>query len=187
MIETSEFRKGLKVEMDGAPWVVVDFQHVKPGKGNSFTRTRLKNMITGQVVDYTFKSGDTLGKPDVEEAEVQFLYAMDDQYHFMNSSTYEQLTVNKDSIEEAVPFLKEETTVSIVFYNGRAIGVNLPNFVELKIIECEPGVKGDTATNATKTAKVETGYTLQVPLFVNQDEVIRIDTRNGQYSERVRK
>jgi elongation factor P len=185
MYETSDFRNGLKIEVDGVPYVIVEFQHVKPGKGNAFTRTRIRSLIDGRVLDPTFKSGEKVGKPDVEEKTMQYLYADGDTATFMDTTTYDQVGIQRTMIGESAKFLKENMEVSVVFWNGRAITIELPQRVKLKITECEPGVRGDTATNATKTATVETGAKVQVPLFVKEGETISVDTESGKYIERV--
>jgi elongation factor P len=185
MYEVSDFRNGLKIEIDGEPYVIVEFQHVKPGKGNAFTRTKIKHLITGRVLDPTFKSGEKVGKPNIEEKEMQYLYREDDHYTFMDTATYEQVLVDKSAIGDMVQWLQENCNCAVLFWNDKPIGVSLPNFVNLKIIECEPGVRGDTATGASKPAKLETGATVNVPLFVNEGEVLKIDTRDGSYVERV--
>lgn len=184
MYTTQDFRTGLKIEYEGEPYVIVEFQHVKPGKGGAFVRTKLKNLITGRVLDPTFKSGDKVGKPDLEEKDMQYLYMDGEHYAFMDTNTYEQVLVDSDAVGEVSSWLKENTDCQVLLYKGKAIGVQPPNFVTLEITECEPGLKGDTATNTLKPAKVETGATVNVPLFVNEGEKIRVDTRTGQYVER---
>jgi elongation factor P len=183
--ETSDFRKGLKILLDGDPYVIVDFQHVKPGKGNAFTRTRVKHMITGAVLDKTWKSGEKFEGADVEDCAMQYLYKDGDSYVFMDNSTYEQVHLPVESVEDVKDFMPENLTVQIMFFKERAVGVTLPNFVELQITKCDPGARGDTATNVTKPATLSTGGVVQVPLFVNEGDVIRIDTRTGSYMERV--
>jgi elongation factor P len=186
MYSTTDFRKGLKVEIDGEPYIIVDCKHVKPGKGVAFVKTRLKNLVTQRVVDRTFRSGDKVEKPDLIESEMEYLYSEDEMYHFMNMTNYEQTHINKDDLGDAVNYLKAGTRADILFHKNKAIGVELPIFVELKIVKTEPGVKGDTVSGATKSAVLETGATVWVPLFVNQGEVIKIDTRTGNYIERVK-
>lgn len=185
MYSTSDFRIGLKIEYEGDPYIIVDFQHVKPGKGNAFTRTRIKNLLTGRVLDPTFKSGEKVGKPDIEEKQMQYLYKEDHHYTFMDNTTYEQVLVDAEAIgEDTTQWMKENIDCSVLFYNGKAIGVTVPNHLVLKIVECEPGVRGDTATNATKPAKLESGAVVNVPLFINEGESIKVDTRDGTYIER---
>ena len=187
VISTSEFRKGLRVLMDNEPFLIVDFQHVNPGKGGAFVRTRLKSFISGNVLDRTFRSGEKLDVPDMEEKQMQFLYKEGVDYHFMNENTYEQLFVDEKSLGDTKNYLKEGMVVMMLFYQGKTLGVDIQNFVELLITQTEPGVKGNTAQNATKPAVLETGYTIQVPLFVEEGDTVRIDTRTGDYMDRVLK
>jgi len=186
MYSTPDFRKGLKIELNGEPFVIVDFLHVKPGKGGAFVRTTLKSLITGNVLDKTFRSGEKVDKPDLEEKSMQYLYESDGEYHFMDTETYEQLFITEDQLAESTNYLQENVEVDVLFHNGKPIGVELPIFVGLKVTSTEPGVKGDTAGGATKPATLETGMTVQVPLFINEGEVLKIDTRTGKYMERVR-
>jgi elongation factor P len=183
--DTSEFRKGLKIEIDGEPFEILDFQHVKPGKGSSFTRTTIKSLLSGRQLQPTLKSGDKVGRPDIEEKDMQYLYAQGEEFHFMEQKTYEQTFLQGEVLGEARNFLKENINCSIMFYNGKAIGVSLPNSVELKVLKCDPGVRGDTVSGATKPATLETGYTVNVPLFINEGDVLKIDTRDGKYLTRV--
>lgn len=185
MYSTSDFKKGLKIELDGKPFAIVEFLHVKPGKGGAFVRTKLKNMITGRVLDQTFRSGEKVEKPDLEEKEMQYLYKDSDTYCMMDNKTYEQIFLTEEQIGENRNFLLENITVKVLFYNNQPIGIDLPTFVTLAVTESEPGVKGDTATGVTKPATLETGYTLSVPLFVNEGDKIKVDTRTGAYVERV--
>jgi len=185
VIDTSEFRKGLKIEVDGEPFEIVEFQHVKPGKGSAFVRTSIRSLLTGRVLQPTFKSGDKVGKPDIEEHGMQYLYKQGEDYYFMNNRTYEQTFINEKALGDQKWFLKENIDVSILFYNGRAIGVSLPNSVDLKVVKCDPGVRGDTVSGAMKPAELETGYQVQVPLFINEGDVLKIDTRDGKYLTRV--
>jgi len=184
--ETNAFRKGLKIEINGEPFVIVDFQHVKPGKGGAFVRTRLKSLITGNGNDVTFRSGDKVDKPDIEEKEMQFLYESGGEYHFMDTQSYEQLFLTVEQLGENKDFLKENIVIKAIFHNGRPIGVETPMFVELKIRKSDPGIKGDTATGATKPATLESGAIIQVPLFVEEGDVIRLDTRTREYLTRVK-
>lgn len=186
MIQTSEFRKGLKIEIDGEPFIIVEFQHVKPGKGGAFVRTRIKSLISGNVLDRTFRSGDKVDTPDLEEKEMQFLYVQGDEFSFMDSKTYEQTTLDRDHLGDSADYLQENCTVRVLFHNGKPLGVDVPTFVELKVVSAEPGVRGDTATGVTKAATLETGKIVQVPLFINEGEVLKIDTRTGTYVERVK-
>jgi len=184
MYSTAEFRRGLKIEIDGKPFTIVEFQHVKPGKGGAFVRTKLKNLETGQVLEQTFRSGAKVGIPDLEEKNTQYLYQDGDNYVFMDNDTYDQLFIAEDYLGEAVSFFKPNIEVNVLFFNGKPIGVELPITVELEVTETEPGIKGDTATGATKAATLESGLTVQVPLFIEQGDVLRIDTRTGDYLER---
>lgn len=184
MILAGDFRKGVTVEIDGQVWSIADFQHVKPGKGAAFVRTRLKNVMTGAVLEKTFSPTDKYPTAHIETREMQYLYNDGDLYTFMDVENYEQLELNRDQVEDAINFIVENMNVTIRFYKGNAFSVAAPNFVELTVTECEPGVRGDTATNVTKQATVETGYVVNVPLFVNEGDRIRIDTRTGEYMER---
>ena len=185
VIDTSEFRKGLKIEVDGEPFEIVEFQHVKPGKGSAFVRTSIRNLLTGRVLQPTFKSGDKVGKPDIEERDMQYLYKQGDDFYFMDNRNFEQTYLSEAALGEAKNFLKEQISASILFYNGKAIGVTLPNAVELKVTKCDPGVRGDTVSGALKPAILETGYEVSVPLFINEGDVLKIDTRDGKYLTRV--
>jgi elongation factor P len=185
MISAGEFRNGVTFEMDGQVFQVVEFQHVKPGKGAAFVRTKYRNVRTGSVVERSFNPNEKFERAQLDRADMTFLYSDGDLYHFMNVETYEQLPFTAEKLGDALKFLKENMTCKVLSYKGDVFGVEPPIFVELEITECEPGVKGDTAQNATKTAIVETGASVKVPLFVNQGEVIRIDTRTGEYMERV--
>ncbi len=184
MYTTADFRNGLKIEIDGTPYQIVEFQHVKPGKGSAFVRTRLKNLLNGYVEQPTFKSGEKFEKPDIEEVEMEFLYKEGEDFVFMDTATYEQMTVPKENVGDNARWLKENTACEVMLYKGKPIDIQVPNFIILKITYCEPGVKGDTATGASKPATLETGARVNVPLFVNEGESIRIDTRTGEYLER---
>lgn len=184
-VDTSEFRNGLKIEIDGEPFVIEYFQHVKPGKGSAFVRTKIRSLLSGRVLEPTLKSGDKVGVPDIEEKDMQFLYVQGEDFYFMDTRNYEQTFLGEKVLGEAKNFLKENITVSVVFWNGKAIAVNLPNSVDLKVTECDPGVRGDTVSGALKPAKLETGYTVSVPLFINEGDVLKIDTRDGKYLTRV--
>ncbi len=185
VIDTSEFRKGLKIEVDGEPFEIIDFQHVKPGKGSAFVRTSIKSLLTGRVLQPTMKSGDKVGKPDIEEREMQFLYKQGDDYYFMDNKNYEQTFLGEAVLGDAKNFLIENINASILFYNGKAIGVSLPNSVDMKVAKCDPGIRGDTVSGALKPAVMETGYQVSVPLFINEGDVLKIDTRDGKYLTRV--
>ncbi len=181
-----DIRKGVKLMFEGTPYVVVEAQFVKPGKGAAFTRTKMKNILTGGVVERNFRGNEDLSPANVEDREMTFLYKEGDAFVFMDKDSYEQIHVSEDIVDDAWQWMKDNLDCQVMIYNGRPIGVTPPNFVELKIVESEPGVRGDTATNVTKPAKLETGATVGVPLFVNEGETIRIDTRNGSYMERVK-
>ncbi len=185
MYSTTDFRKGLKIEMEGTPYIIVECQHVKPGKGQAFVKTKIKSLLTGHVLDVNFRSGDKVDEPDLEEREMQFLYAEGDEFNFMDKNTYDQSMLTRDQLGESAGYLQENCEVKALFHNEKPIGIEVPIFVELKVTETEPGVRGDTATGATKPATLETGKTIQVPLFVNQGEVVKVDTRTGEYVERV--
>ena len=184
MVTAGDFKKGLTVEWDGGIWTIVDFQHVKPGKGAAFVRTKIKNIITGAVVERSFNPTDKMPKAIIETKVMQYLYNDGDLYYFMDNETFEQLALPKEQVEDSIPFMKENTEATIRFYKGAPFSVEAPTFVDLEVIHTEPGFKGDTASNTTKPATVETGYTLQVPLFVNTGDVLRIDTRTGEYMSR---
>jgi len=186
MYGTTELRKGTKVEIDGEPYIVAESQFVKPGKGNAFTRCRLKSLVSGNVIDRTWKSGERIKKASLEEMQMQFLYADGDQYNFMNTSTYDQIAIPKDNLGDAHLYLLEQMEVSVLFHNGQPLSIELPNFVVLEITHADPGVKGNTATGATKPATLETGAVVQVPLFVEQGEKVKVDTRTGEYVERAK-
>lgn len=186
MYSTTDFRKGLKIEIGGEPYLIIDFQHVKPGKGGAFVRTRLRSLVSGNVIDQTFRSGERVGKPDLEEREMQFLYETGGEFHFMDTNTYEQLFLTADQLGENKDFLKENLVIKALFHNRRPIGIEVPMFVELRVVKSEPGVRGDTATGATKPATLESGAVIQVPLFVEEGDVVRIDTRTREYITRVK-
>ena len=187
MIDTNEIRKGVKIEIENQPFTVVDFQHVKPGKGNTFTRVKLKNLQTGQVLEKTFKSGERLEQPNLENHTMQYLYSEENIFHFMDSSNYEQITLNKSTIGNQSVFLKENLEVEVLFFNGKPINVELPVFAELVITYCEPGFRGDTATGATKPATLEGGHICKVPLHLKEGDKLKIDTRTGEYVEKINK
>lgn len=184
MITAGDFRNGVTFELDGQIFQVVEFQHVKPGKGAAFVRTKMKNVITGATVERTFNPTDKVEQARIERQDMQYLYNDGDLYYFMDTGTYEQLPIGKDTIGDTFKFVKENMIVKILSYKGNVFGIEPPTFVELEITETEPGFKGDTATGASKPATMETGAIVKVPLFVNQGDVIRIDTRTGEYLER---
>ncbi len=184
-VSTSDFRKGLKIELNGEPFLMVDFQHVKPGKGGAFVRTRLKSLLTGNVIDKTFRSGEKVEPPDLEERAMQYLYPDGESYIFMDNETYEQMGIPQDVIGEGAQYLKENMNVTVLFHNQKPIGVELPYFVELEVTKTDPGIKGDTASGGSKPATLETGAVVQVPLFIKEGDILKIDTRDGSYIERV--
>jgi elongation factor P len=186
MYSTADFKKGLKIEIDETPYVIVDFLHVKPGKGGAFVRTKLKNLLTGRVLDQTFRSGEKVKRPDLMEREMQYLYREDDNFYMMDNETFEQIIITADQMGEATLYLTENLNVKALFFNQQPVAVELPTFVELEVAETEPGVRGDTATGGNKPATLETGATIQVPLFINEGDRVKVDTRTGEYMERVK-
>jgi elongation factor P len=184
-VDTSQFRNGLKIVLDGEPFTIVYFQHVKPGKGGAFVRTKVKNLKTGRTLDRRFRSGEKVEEADIEDRKMQFLYKDGEQLVFMDTETYDQMPFTAEQVGEDRKYLKENLDVSVLFWNGKPINIELPNFIEAAISDCEPGEKGDTASNVTKPATLETGAVVQVPLFIKQGEKIRVDTRSGAYVERV--
>ncbi len=185
MHETSDFKKGLKLLIDGSPYTIVDFQHVKPGKGNQFTRTKLRNLLTGSNLERTFKSGEKFEIPNVEMKEMTFLYKDDSGYNFMDQTNFEQILMNAGEIGENVNYLTENLVVMILLFNEKAVAVEVPKAVNLKVAQTDPGVKGDRVTGATKPATMETGLVTNVPLHISEGDVLRIDTSSGAYVERV--
>ena len=185
MISAGEFRNGMTIEMDNGIFQIVEFQHVKPGKGAAFVRTKLKNIINGGVVETTFRPTEKFPQAHIDRSEMQYLYSDGDLYNFMNTENYEQIAINAETIGDALKFVKENEMVKVCSHNGSVFAVEPPLFVELEITETEPGFKGDTATGATKPAVVETGATVYVPLFVELGDKIKIDTRTGEYLSRV--
>lgn len=184
MISVNEFKTGLTIEVEGDLFTVIDFQHVKPGKGAAFVRSKLKNLRNGNTVERTFRAGENVGRAHIENREMQYLYASGQEHTFMDTETYDQIALNADQLEWELNFIKENMMINIMSYQGEILGINLPNSVELKVVETEPGVKGNTAQGATKNAKLETGHNVQVPLFINEGDVLIIDTREGKYSSR---
>ena len=181
MISASDFRKGITFEMNGEPHVILDFQHVKPGKGAAFVRTKLKNIKSGGVIERTFRPTEKVDRAHIDRKDMQYLYNDGDLYYFMDQETYDQIALGQDSLGDALTFVKENEIVKILSHNGNVFGVEPPLFVELEVTHTEPGVKGDTATNVMKPATLETGATINVPLFINIGSVIKIDTRTGEY------
>jgi len=184
VISTADFRNGVRLEIDREPFYIVEFQHVKPGKGGAFVRTKLKSYTSGNVIDRTFRSGEKFDEPDLEEREMQFLYAAGDSYTFMDIKNYEQFTYEKKQLGENADLLKENMVAKILVFEHRPIAVVLPIFIELKVVDAEPGVRGDTASGGTKPAIVETGAVIKVPLYLEIGVTIKIDTRTGKYMER---
>ena len=183
-VSTAEFKKGLKIQFDGQPYAIVDFQHVKPGKGGAFVRTKLKHMRQGRVIDNTFRAGEKVALVDFDEKRMQYLYR-DDRYHFMDLETYDQISLSPEEVGDARDFLKDDTEVEILFIDGSPVTVELPNFIELGIAETDPGIRGDTASGGSKPARLETGAVVQVPLFLNEGDVVKVDTPSGEYLGRV--
>lgn len=184
MVSTNDLRTGLTIEVDGEVYSVVDFQHVKPGKGSAFVRTKLKNIRTGSVVERTFRAGEKVNRAHMERKEMQYLYSEGDSFIFMDNETYDQLSLSSEQLGDNAKYLKENMNIHVLIYNGELMGIDLPNSVELKVVSAEPGVRGDTATGATKAATLETGLVIQVPLFVEEGDVVKVDTRTGEYLER---
>jgi elongation factor P len=186
MYSTAEFKKGLKIELDGVPYTIVDFQHVKPGKGGAFVRTKMKSLLSGKVLDQTFRSGEKVKRPDLMERDMQYLYGEGDRFCMMDNETYEQIMLTEEQVGEARLYLTENLDVKILFFNQQPVGVEVPLFVELAVTQTEPGVKGDTAAGGTKPATLESGVSIQVPLFINEGDRVKVDTRTGGYIERVK-
>lgn len=187
MYENADFKKGLKIMCEGSPYTILDFQHVKPGKGNQFTRTKMRNLLTGQLLERTFKSGERFEVPDVVNKEMSFLYKDDNGYNFMDKESYEQITMTDSDIGDTKFYLIENLECVILFYNERPVSVDVPKAVNLKVIETDPGFKGDTVTGGTKPAKLETGLMVKVPFHINEGDTLRVDTESGDYIERVNK
>ena len=185
MISAGEFRNGLTVEIDGIVYQIIDFQHVKPGKGAAFVRTKLKDIKNGGVTEKTFRPTEKFPPAHIDRSEMQYLYRDGDLFYFMNEETYDQIAMNKEAVGDSLKFIKENEMVKMLSHNGAVFAIEPPLFVELEVTDTEPGFKGDTATGATKPATVETGATVHVPLFVNQGDIISIDTRTGEYMKRV--
>jgi elongation factor P len=187
MYQLSDFKRGLKILFEDAPFTVVDFQHVKPGKGNQFTRARLRNLLTGQNRECTFKQGEKFGVPDLNTQEMTFLYRDDNGFNFMNQTSFEQVSLNEDDVGDAKNYLIENLECVIMNFNGKPIGVDVPNAVNLKVTKTDPNFKGNTVTGATKPATLETGHVVQVPMHINEGDLLRVDSRTGEYVERVNK
>jgi elongation factor P len=187
MYSASDLRKGLKIEMDGVPFDIVEYEFYRPGKGQAMYKCRIRNLLNGNVTDKTFREVDAIGEPNLEEREMQYSYNDGEHFVFLENRTYEQITLSQEVLGNQKYFLREDMTVKVLFHNDRPIVVNLPSYVEKLIVSTEPGARGDTATNVTKAAKIDTGYEIRVPLFINEGDLVRIDTRTGAYSERVTK
>ncbi len=186
MYSTAEFRKGLKIEIEGTPYVIVDFQHVKPGKGGAFVRTKIKNLISGRVLDQTFRSGEKVERPDLAEKDMQYLYQEEDRYCFMDNENYEQIFLTADQLGDGKDFLQDNLNVKVLVFKAAPIAVEIPTFVELEVTHTEPGVRGDTASGGSKPATLETGAVIQVPLFIEEGDRIKVDTRTASYVERLK-
>jgi len=186
MYSTADLKKGLKIELDGAPYIIVDFLHVKPGKGGAFVRTKIKHLVTGKVLDQTFRSGERVKRPDLVEREMQFLYREGDNFYMMDNENFEQLALTAEQLGDVVLFLIDNLNVKVLFFNQAPVAVELPTFVELEVTETEPGVRGDTASGGNKPATLESGAVVQVPLFINEGDRIKVDTRTSAYIERVK-
>ena len=186
MISAGDFRNGITIELEGNIYQIIEFQHVKPGKGAAFVRTKLKNIKSGGVVEKTFRPTEKCPQARIDRKDMQYLYSDGDLYYFMDQETYDMVPVSKDMLDDSFKFIKENTPVKLLSYKGNVFSVETPNFVELTVIKADPGVKGDTATNVTKPATVETGAEIKVPLFINEGEKIQIDTRTGEYLGRVK-
>jgi elongation factor P len=185
MYDTNEFRRGLKIEFNGDPFVIVDCQHIKPGKGNAFVRTKIKNLINGNTIEHNFRAGDKVEEPDLEQKEVEYLYQQGDEFNFMDTQNYEQIMISREHLGDAPDYMMEHSQVSVLYYKGVPIGVDIPTFVELKVAHTEPGIRGDTVSGANKNATLETGKVVKVPLFINEGDLLKIDTRTGEYIERI--
>jgi elongation factor P len=186
-VSTAEFRNGLKIEIDGEPYVIVEFQHVKPGKGGAFVRTKMKSLKSGNVIDRTFRSGEKVDVPELEEKTMQYLYAADKDRVFMDTSSYEQISMSEQQLGGSINYLKENMEIKVLYYKGLPINIDVPMFVELAIAKTEPGVRGDTASGGSKPATLETGAVVKVPFYLNEGDVIKVDTRTGTFIERVKK
>lgn len=187
MYETTDFRKGLKIEYDGKAFEIIEFQHVNPGKGSAFVRTRIKNLETAKVLDVTFKAGvDKVGIPDIEFKEMQYLYMDSDAYHFMDNKTYEQSALTSEDVGDAKNYIKENAIVRMIYYKGKPVSLEVDNHIELEVVETQPNIKGDTSSGGGKPAKMETGLVIQVPFHINEGDILKIDTRTNDYIEKVK-
>ncbi|HEY3346939.1 MAG TPA: elongation factor P [Nitrospirota bacterium] len=186
MISTAEFKNGAKIEIEGEPFIIVEFQHVKPGKGGAFVRTKLKSLKSGNIMDRTYRSGEKLDTPNLEEKTMQYLYATGEEYHFMDTESYEQIALSAAQLGDSVKWLKENMNLQMLYHNGNPINIEVPMFLELKVVQTDPGVRGDTASGGKKPATLETGAIVMVPLYLEEGEVIKVDTRTNEYLERVK-
>jgi elongation factor P len=186
-VSTTEFRNGLKIEIDGEPYVIVEFQHVKPGKGGAFVRTKFKSLKSGNVTDKTFRAGEKVDVPDLQEKTMQYLYGADKDRVFMDTTSYEQISLNEKQLGDSINYLKENMEIKVLYHKGMPINIEVPMFVELVIARTDPGVRGDTASGGSKPATLETGAVVKVPLYMNEGDVIKVDTRTGTFIERVKK
>jgi elongation factor P len=186
-VSTTEFRNGLKIEIDGEPFVIVEFQHVKPGKGGAFVRTKFKSLKSGNVTDKTFRAGEKVDVPDLEEKTMQYLYGADKDRVFMDTTSYEQVSLNEKQLGDSINYLKENMEIKVLYHKGMPINIEVPMFVELMIAKTDPGVRGDTASGGSKPATLETGAVVKVPLYMNEGDFIKVDTRTGTFIERVKK
>ena len=184
MISTNDFRTGVTIELDGEVYSVIEFQHVKPGKGSAFVRTKIRNVRTGNVLEKTFPAGEKITRARLDRREMQYLYSSDEDYVLMDVENYEQMSLHRSLLGDGARFLKENMNIWVLMYQGSPLGVDLPNSVDLEVIQTDPGVKGDTASGGTKPAKLETGAVVKVPLFIQVGDIIRVDTRTGEYIER---
>jgi elongation factor P len=186
-VSTTEFRTGLKIEIDGEPYVIVDFQHVKPGKGGAFVRTKIKSLRSGNVIDRTYRAGEKLDVPELEEKTMQYLYAAAKDRVFMDTTSYEQVSLSEQQLGDSINYLKENMEIKVLYHKGAPINIEVPMFVELAIAKTDPGVRGDTASGGSKPATLETGAVLKVPFYLNEGDVVKVDTRTGTFIERVKK
>jgi elongation factor P len=186
-VSTAEFRTGLKIEIDGEPYVIVDFQHVKPGKGGAFVRTKIKSLKSGNVIDRTYRSGEKVDTPELEEKTMQYLYAADKDRVFMDTTSYEQVSMNEKQLGDSINYLKENMEIKVLYHKGQPINIDIPMFVELAIAKTDPGVRGDTASGGSKPATLESGAVVKVPFYLNEGDVVKVDTRTGTFIERVKK
>ena len=185
-VSTTDFRNGLKVEIDNEPFIIVEFQHVKPGKGGAFVRTKLKSLRSGNVIDRTYRSGEKLDTPELEEKKMQYLYAADKDRVFMDTTNYEQVSLNEGQLGDSINYLKENMEIKILYYKGQPINIDIPMFVELAISRTDPGVRGDTASGGSKPATLETGAVIKIPFYLNEGDIVKVDTRTGTFIERVK-